>query len=149
MSTVGDLLKTKGSQVLTTYEDNLIADTVAVLVEHNIGSLIVMDHEHHIVGIITERDIMRVSHRKGPDFGKTKVGEVMTPRDDLVVGLLEDTVDYIMQVMTQNKIRHVPIIDKERLLGMLSIGDVVKARLDAVQTENHYLRDYLGDKYPA
>ncbi len=149
MSKVGDLLKTKGSQVLTTYDDNSIGDAVAVLVEHNIGSLIVMDHEHNIAGIITERDIMRASHSRGDECMKTKVGEVMTPRDSLVVGLVEDTLDYIMQVMTQNKIRHVPIIDKERLLGMLSIGDVVKAQLDAIQAENHYLRDFLGDKYPA
>ncbi len=149
MSKVGDLLKIKGSQVLTTYEDNSIADAVAVLVEHNIGSLIVMDREHNIAGIITERDIMRASHRKREQCLDTRVGEVMTPRDRLVVGLVDDTLDYIMRVMTQNKIRHVPIIDKERLLGMLSIGDVVKARLDAVQAENHYLRDYLGDKYPA
>lgn len=132
MSKVGDLLKVKGSQVLTTYKDNVIADAVAVLVEHNIGSLIVMDREHNIAGIITERDIMRASHREGPDFVKIKVGDVMTSRDDLIVGVVDDSLDYIMQVMTQNKIRHVPIIDKERLLGMLSIGDVVKARLDAV-----------------
>ena len=149
MSSVGDLLKVKGSRVLTTYEDNTIADAVAVLVEHNIGSLIVMDHEHNIAGIITERDIMRAAHRDPAGFLKAGVGTVMTRKDDLIVGVTGDTLEYIMQVMTQNKIRHVPIVDKERLLGMLSIGDVVKARLDAVQTENHYLRDYLGDKYPA
>lgn len=149
MSKVSDLLKVKGSKVLTTYEDNVIADAVAVLVEHNIGSLIVMDHQHNIAGIITERDIMRAAHRDQAGFLKTPVGTVMTKKEDLIVGVVDDTLEYIMQVMTQNKIRHVPIIDKDRLLGMLSIGDVVKARLDAIQTENHYLRDYLGDKYPA
>ncbi|MFH1069949.1 MAG: CBS domain-containing protein [Candidatus Glassbacteria bacterium] len=149
METVGDLLKTKGSKVYTTYDDKTIAEALAVLVEHNIGSLIVNDHQHNIAGIITERDIMRVSHRLGGEFLKAKVRDAMTPREELIVGVTEDTLDYIMQVMTQNKIRHVPIIHGERLLGMLSIGDVVKARLDAIQTENHYLRDYLGDKYPA
>jgi len=149
MSKVGDLLKVKGSRVLTTYEDNAISDAVAVLVEHNIGSLIVMDHQHHIAGIITERDIMRAAHRDPSGFLRTKIGAAMTKKEVLIVGVVDDTLEYVMQVMTQNKIRHVPIIDKERLLGMLSIGDVVKARLDAVQTENHYLRDYLGDKYPA
>jgi CBS domain-containing protein len=149
MNTVGDLLKTKGSKVYTTYDDKTIADALAILVEHNIGSLIVNDHKHNIAGIISERDIMRISHRLGGDFLKAKVKDAMTPREELIVGVTEDTLDYIMQVMTQNKIRHVPIIHGDRLLGMLSIGDVVKARLDAIQTENHYLRDYLGDKYPA
>ena len=148
METVGDLLRLKGSQVLTTYEDKSVADAVAALVEHNIGSLIVLDDQHSITGIITERDIMRMSHRKGAEFLETKVKDSMTGKDELIVGVVDDTLDYIMQVMTQNKIRHVPIVEGDRLLGMLSIGDVVKARLHAVQAENHYLRDYLGDKYP-
>ena len=78
-----------------------------------------------------------------------KVSEAMTGKEDLIIGLPDDSLDYIMQVMTQNHIRHVPIVEGERLLGIISIGDVVKARLDAVQTENHYLREFLGDKYPA
>ena len=149
MEKVSDMLKVKGSQVLTIYEDKTIADPVAVLVEHNIGSLIVMDHQHKIAGIITERDIMRLTHSHSSDFLRLEVKEGMTRKDDLIVGVLDDTLDYIMQVMTQNKIRHVPIIQGEKLLGLLSIGDVVKAQLHAVRTENHYLRDYLGDKYPA
>ncbi|OGF97156.1 MAG: hypothetical protein A3F83_08135 [Candidatus Glassbacteria bacterium RIFCSPLOWO2_12_FULL_58_11] len=149
MEKVSDMLKVKGSQVLTIYEDKTIADAVAVLVEHNIGSLIVMDHQHKIAGIITERDVLRLTHRHSRDFLGLKVKDGMTRKDDLIVGVLEDTLDYIMQVMTQNKIRHVPIIQGERLLGLLSIGDVVKAQLHAATTENHYLRDYLGDKYPA
>lgn len=149
METVGDILRVKGSQVLTTYEDKTVADAIAALVEHNIGSLIVLDHQHNIVGIITERDILRMSHRKGAEFLETKVKDSMTGKEDLIVGVVDDKLDYIMQVMTQNKIRHVPIVQGERLLGILSIGDVVKARLHAVQAENHYLRDFLGDKYPA
>ena len=149
MDTVNELLKMKGSQVLTVYETNTVEDAMALLVEHNIGSLVVLDGQHKIAGIITERDIMRKCYRRGVDFFKMKVSETMTGKDDLIVGMIEDRLDYIMQVMTQNRIRHVPIIDGERLLGMLSIGDVVKAQLDAVQAENHYLRDFLGDKYPA
>lgn len=149
MDKVSDLLKSKGSQVWTVYEDKTVVQAIAVLVEHNIGSLIVLDDQHRIAGIITERDVLRKSHSHGLECGEMKVGQAMTGKDDLIIGLPDDTLDYIMQVMTQNRIRHVPIMDGERLLGMISIGDVVKARLDAVQTENHYLREFLGDKYPA
>jgi len=149
METVGDLLRVKGSQVLTTYEEKTVADALATLVKHNIGSLIVLDGQHNIAGIITERDIMRLSHRKGEEFLGTKVKDAMTGKEGLIVGVVGDSLDYIMQVMTQNKIRHVPIMEGDRMLGLLSIGDVVKAQLHAVQAENHYLRDFLGDKYPA
>ena len=149
MEKVSDLLKHKGSQVWTIYEDKLIDEAVAILVEHNIGSLIVRDENHSIAGIITERDMMRIVHSSGREYGTAKVSEAMTVRDKLIVGLADDTLEYIMQVMTQNRIRHVPIIEGEKLLGMISIGDVVKAMLHAVQAENHYLKEYLGDKYPA
>jgi CBS domain-containing protein len=149
MDKVSDLLKLKGSQVWTVYEDKTVVQAIALLVEHNIGSLIVIDGQHRIAGIITERDVLRKSHSHGLECGEMKVSQAMTGKDDLIIGLPDDTLDYIMQVMTQNRIRHVPIMDGERLLGMISIGDVVKARLDAVQTENHYLREFLGDKYPA
>ena len=149
MEKVSDLLKHKGSQVWTIYEDKLLDEAIEILVEHNIGSLIVRDSKHSIAGIITERDIMRIVHSAGREYGMVKINEAMTVRDKLIVGLAEDTLEYIMQVMTQNRIRHVPIIEGDKLLGMISIGDVVKAMLHAVQAENHYLREYLGDKYPA
>ncbi|MBN2288305.1 MAG: CBS domain-containing protein [Candidatus Glassbacteria bacterium] len=149
MDKVSDLLKSKGSQVWTVYEDKTVEQAIAVLVEHNIGSLIVLDDQHRIAGIITERDVLRKSYRHPNQFGEMKVSQAMTVKDDLIVGLPDDTLEYIMQVMTQNRIRHVPVVDGERMMGMVSIGDVVKARLDAIQAENHYLREFLGDKYPA
>ena len=149
MDKVTDLLKSKGSQVWTVYEDKTVEQAIAILVEHNIGSLIVLDDQHRIAGIITERDVLRREYRHGSECSKMKVSEAMTDKEDLIIGLPDDSLDYIMQVMTQNHIRHVPIVEGERLLGMISIGDVVKARLDAVQAENHYLREFLGDKYPA
>ncbi|HUU28544.1 MAG TPA: CBS domain-containing protein [archaeon] len=148
METVSDLLRMKGSQVLTIYGNKTVEDAIATLVEHNVGSLLVLGEQHEIVGIITERDILRKCYHKGPDIAKMKVNEAMTGKDELIVSLPEDRLDYILQVMTQNRIRHIPVVDGANLLGILSIGDVVKAQLAMVRTENHYLRDYLGDKYP-
>ena len=149
MDTVGDLLQTKGSNVYTIYCEKTVADAIAVLVEHNIGSLVVLDEDHRIAGIMTERDLLKQSYKHGPDIMRMKVREVMTPRDRLIVSLIEDRLEYVLQVMTRNRIRHMPVIMGERLLGMLSLGDVVKARHEVIATENHYLRDYLTDKYPA
>lgn len=149
METVGDLLKVKGSRVHTIYREKTVEDAIAILVEHNIGSLVVLDEDHRIAGIMTERDLLNRSYRHGADFMRMKVSEVMTPRDKLIVALAEDRLEYVMQVMTLNRIRHLPVIHGERLLGMLSIGDVVKARQEVASAENRYLRDYITDKYPA
>ena len=149
METVGDLLKSKGTQVYTAYQEKTVGEAIATLVEHNIGSLVVVDAEHRIAGIMTERDLLRRSYTHGPDFLAMRVNDVMTGRDRLIVCLVEDRLEYVLQVMTGNRIRHIPVIQGERLLGMLSIGDVVKALHQAAAAENHYLRDYLTDKYPA
>lgn len=149
METVGDLLRTKGSNVYTIYREKTVKDAIAVLVEHNIGSLVVLDEDHRIDGIMTERDLLKQSYKYGPSIMGMKVREVMTPRDRLIVSFIDDRLDYVLQVMTQNRIRHMPVILGERLLGMLSIGDVVKARHEVIAAENHYLRDYITDKYPA
>lgn len=143
---VQDILDRKGStEVRTIAPDRTIAEAVSRLVEHNIGSLVVVEAERP-VGILTERDILRCC---ADDIGKaasTRVADVMT--QDLIIGEAEDTIDYVMGIMTRNRIRHLPIMGAgRRMLGMVSIGDVVESQLRETRYENRHLREYISGSY--
>jgi CBS domain-containing protein len=119
-----------------------VQDAIRILNQHKIGALPVCDDKGDLVGIITERDILRLCD--GPECAKAfqqKVGDVMT--SNLMICVLDDSIENAMHVMTDKRIRHLPIIDGRRLIGMLSIGDVVKAKLDDASSEIRFLRDYV------
>lgn len=138
---VKDILQTKGSKVATTQSTTTIQEAVKILVTHKIGALLVLDGKGEIAGIVTERDIMRGCHEYGSKLPQMKVSQVMTER--IIVGGMEDELDYIMNIMTYNRMRHVPIVDNGKLEGIISIGDVVKAQLHDSQAQIKYLKDYM------
>jgi CBS domain-containing protein len=137
---VRDILSTKGTVVHTCDPDDTLADVADLMVGHNIGSLIVM-HDDEMVGIITERDILRAcSATRGPlEF--LKVSERMTRCP--VVASPGDEIADVMCLMTERRIRHVPVVEGGRLVGIISIGDTVKAQNDELCRENHYLKSYI------
>ena len=137
-----EILTTKGSTIFTTTPDATLERVVELLVEHNCGSLVVVgtDRRTGIVGIITERDIMR-SCAAGLSIGSTAVADVMTT--EVITGSVEDSIAHTMGVMTERRIRHLPVFDGEELAGLISIGDVVKAEHQAVTAENHHLKNYI------
>ena len=137
---VRDVLAKKGNRVHTCTPDETLADVADALVDHNIGSLIVMENDE-MIGIITERDILRAcAGTKGPlEF--LKVRERMTRL--LVVASPEDAVADVMCTMTERRIRHVPVVADGKLAGIISIGDTVKAQHDELCRENHYLKSYI------
>ena len=137
---IRELLDEKGYDVITVPPSFPIADAMRLLVEHNIGSLVVAQ-DKVVEGILTERDILRLAAEKSASMGSMKVEEVMTR--DIVVGLLDDSLDYVMEIMTKNRIRHLPVVDQGWMQGILSIGDVVGALRKKVEVENHYMRDYI------
>jgi CBS domain-containing protein len=148
---IKDILREKGSDVVTIDADSNIQDAVRMLNEHKIGSLIVTTRDGKIAGIITERDVLRKSgeHFAGKKKPETQedtlpdslVRDVMSK--ELVVGVPDDDLDYVMGIMTKNRIRHLPIVDDGKLVGMISIGDVVNAHLKETEFENHLLKDYI------
>jgi CBS domain-containing protein len=145
---VRDIIKTKGAGVNTTIPHNTIRNAIRTMVENRVGSLVVIDASHAPVGIITEQDIVKLVYEKeNQDWPSMAVFEVMT--QDILIGLLDDDVEYIMKLMTSNRIRHVPIIEDRRLAGIVSIGDIVKSLLADLKTENRHLSDYISGKYPA
>jgi len=143
---VKDILKDKGSEVITIKAEATAYEAIRTLVEKNIGSLLVLDENGKIVGIITERDILKECNRHYELLKQTKVKEVMTK--DLIVGSPDDDIDYVESIMTQNRIRHLPIIANQQLEGLISIGDVVKVLHRECKVENRYLKDFISGKYP-
>ena len=143
---VQEILARKGSNVVRTIEpERTVEEAVAQLVEHNIGSLVVVE-DGRPAGIVTERDILRCCANGLGKSADTRVAEIMT--SDLIVGEAADSVDYVMGIMTKNRIRHLPILNREQeLLGMVSIGDVVQSQLQETKYENRHLRQYISGSY--
>jgi len=138
---VCDILQTKGTTVITTTPDATLHDALRTLVDSRVGALVVIDTAGHVVGIITERDLLRMCAAHSDDIDRIRVVEWMTT--NLIIGVPTDEVGYIMGIMTNNRIRHLPIMDDGRLEGIISIGDVVKAQLEETEFENRYLKDYI------
>jgi CBS domain-containing protein len=139
---VKDLLAQKHRDPITISGEITIRDAMAALDKHKIGSLVVVDDDKVPVGIITERDIFRLTLEFEGDIMERAVGEHMTR--DVLVGVPEDDVDYIAQVITQNRIRHIPIIDNDnRLCGIVSIGDILKVRLKEAEIQVRHLTEYI------
>ncbi len=147
---ISDILRQKGSDVVTIAMDKTVHDAICKLNEHGIGALIVTGEGGEISGIITERDIMRECGERcvrledpvqGHGACPALVKDVMTK--DLVIGVPDDDLNYVMAVMTKNKIRHLPIMEEGKLAGIISIGDVVNAHVEESDYENRLLKDYI------
>lgn len=136
--TVEAILKRKGSKVHTTSPSTAIKAAAGVMRENNIAALLVID-DGALRGIVTERDIVRAFATLGEGLSLRPVSEIMTAK--LITGKPEDSVKHVMQVMTRHRIRHFPVLDGESVAGMISIGDVVRHRLEDLQLEANVLRD--------
>jgi len=138
--TVRSILDSKGHQVLSVEPDAKLAAAVQVLGERKIGAVLVMS-EGRVEGILSERDIVRVLAERGAGVLDEPVSTVMTRK---VVSCREsDTVAGIMEMMTLGKFRHLPVVEEGRVVGLISIGDIVKRRVQEYETEQEALRDYI------
>lgn len=137
---LSDILRTKGRSVLTIGPRATLAEVVSTMVEHNCGSLVVCDDDA-LVGIITERDILRVCASETRSLREIIVEERMTR--DVITGLASDPISAVMGLMTERRIRHLPVLEDGKLAGLVSIGDVVKAEHSTLSVENQYLKHYI------
>ena len=144
--TVKDFLQSNPRQVVTARPSTPVKEAMALLIDKRISCLPVVDDAIDLIGIISDKDIFRAAHNDPNGFIDTTVGDLMTT--DVIVGLADDECDYIAGVMTKNRIRHVPIVEEKRVIGLVSVGDIVKSTLSSVKIENRYLRQYISDKYP-
>lgn len=129
---IESVLATKSSDVITVRPDQSLREAVGLLVKHNIGALIVVDEPGRPIGIISERDIIREAVQTETVLEQT-VSRVMTK--DLITASPQDDLGSVLQTMTAGHFRHLPIMDRGQLIGVISIGDVVKAQLDKYQGE--------------
>jgi CBS domain-containing protein len=140
---IEDILRDKGSKIFSIEPEATLDDVVQELVRHNCGSLVVCRKTDAaaLVGIITERDILRACAKLRRPLDQIKVADVMT--SNVVTGSPRDDVERIMGLLTENRVRHLPIVQDGRLLGLISIGDVVKFQHQQMAMENHYLKTYI------
>ncbi|HEV8354776.1 MAG TPA: CBS domain-containing protein [bacterium] len=139
------VLAGKGGQVHTARPEQTIREVLAVLAARNIGALVVVDEGDRPVGIISERDIVRAAVRDEQLFRHT-VAELMTK--ELVVGAPEDDLRVVAHTMTERRIRHLPVVVGDRLIGIVSIGDVVKAQRDEYEGEIAILETRVKTEHP-
>lgn len=145
---VKDVLKVKGSKVFTINENATLMAATAKFFNYKIGSLLVVDDTETIIGIIAPNDILKAVHEGCTEnCALQKVNQVMTR--NIICASEEDSLDYIQAIMTENRIRHIPIMEQSVLKGLISIGDVVSAQIKEREVENRFLTDYIEGKYPA
>lgn len=138
---VDGVLRMKGSDVVTIGPDATLLEAAQLLHRHRIGAVVVSGQAGAIDGILSERDVVRAVAETGADALRDPVRSVMSA--EVVRCAPTDTIDQLMSAMTQRRIRHLPVVDGGALVGIVSIGDVVKRRLAEVQDETQALQDYI------
>jgi CBS domain-containing protein len=140
--TVRKILNLKGSDVMTIAPDKKLLDAIALLTKHKIGALIVTEKDGKVVGVLSERDIVHLLANKDANRFENAVSSAMTTA--VKTCKPDDTIQHLMQVMTAGRFRHMPVVDNGKLAGVISIGDVVKLRLEEMERESEHLKEYIA-----
>jgi|SRR3954454_6390511 CBS domain-containing protein len=137
---IADVLRTKGGAVATITPETSVAGLLNELSLHNIGAMVVVSTDG-VVGIVSERDVVRKLHEHGVDLLRLPVSEIMTTM--VATCTTTDTVDHLSVLMTNKRVRHVPVMEGDRLVGIVSIGDIVKQRMEELESQQRALQDYI------
>ncbi|MEX5721537.1 CBS domain-containing protein [Geodermatophilus maliterrae] len=138
---IAQLLRRKGPEVVTVEPGASVREALSLLADHGVGALVVSGAAGVVDGILSERDVVRGLHASGPDVVDAPVSALMTAEVRTCVPTA--SVHDLARLMTEHRVRHVPVVEDGRLLGIVSIGDVVKARLDELEDERAHLVDYI------
>jgi CBS domain-containing protein len=141
-----DVLKLRGAEIHSIEPHRNIREAIRLLAESDQGALVVMDRHESIMGIITERDILRAHARSFDRMRGFTVSDLMTR--ELVIGLADDPVECLVATMTEQRIRHLPILAEKKLLGVLSMRDLMAVQSRRDRAEIRHLKDYIGGRYP-
>jgi CBS domain-containing protein len=139
---ISDVIRRKGATVVTIKPDDTVRDLLNLLAEHRIGALVVSADGSRVDGIVSERDIVRRMQESGADVLDQAVAQIMTA--DVTTCGPEDGVEHLMRLMTDQRERHIPVVVEGTLHGIVSIGDVVKHRIDELQAERDQLVGYIN-----
>lgn len=137
---IADILRHKGGDVWTIAPGDSVSTLLGMLADHNVGALLVADGER-VAGIVSERDVVRRIAERGPDVLDATVRDIMTT--SVVSCSSADSLDSIAETMTERRVRHMPVIDDGRLVGVISIGDVVSARMRQLAKDREQLEQYI------
>jgi CBS domain-containing protein len=138
---IKEVLDQKSSSIFTIEASKSMLDAAKEMYEKRIGALLVQS-ETELVGILTDRDVLHFFAQQVGDAGKVSVSEMMT--QNFFIELLDSTTEHAESVMTEKRVRHLPVLEEGKVIGMISIGDLVKAKLQETTVEAKYLRDYLS-----
>jgi CBS domain-containing protein len=138
---ISDVLRGKGTRVVTVTPDTKVRELLAVLAEHGIGAVVVSRDGTSVDGIASERDIVRAFAKRGAGVMSEPVTEIYTAEVHTITP--DISLEDVMRIMTERRIRHAPVVVDRGLLGIVSIGDVVKNRIDELETERAALTDYI------
>lgn len=139
---VAAILKSKGKGVVTATPDMSLLEIAKLLDQHGIGCVVLEGDDGKVVGIVSERDLVRAIGRSGPKVLKDPVSDYMTR--SVVTAREADTIDRLMSEMTAHRFRHMPVVERGRLIGLVSIGDVVKMRIAEAEMEAAAMREYIA-----
>lgn len=139
---VASILTEKGSKVVTAKPGESLLEISKVLRQHGIGSVVLSNGEGDIAGIVSERDLVRAIAEFGPDILKSPTSEYMTRK--VITCRKSDTIESIMAAMTDGRFRHMPVVEDDRLIGVISIGDVVRHRIAEAEMEASAMRSYIA-----
>jgi len=139
---IRDILRNKGAAVATVRPEASVRELLAMLAEHNIGAVVVSTDGAVIIGIVSERDVVRRMHERGADILSAPVSSIMTA--EVRTCGLDDDVEGLRRTMTERRFRHMPVLVDGRLAGIVSIGDVVKSTIDELETEREHLVGYIN-----
>ena len=140
--TVARILTDKGREVFTTQPHRTLKEVVELLASKGVGAVVVSDASLSVLGILSERDVVRVIAKHGASALDDPVSRYMTSKAITVTR--DDTIDHVMETMTAGRFRHVPVVEDGRLTGLISIGDVVKRHVNALDSERQALREYIA-----
>jgi CBS domain-containing protein len=140
--TVARILSEKGREVFTTQPHRTLKEVVDLLASKGVGAVVVADASMSVLGILSERDVVRVIAQNGAAALDDQVSRHMTPKVTTVTR--DDTIDHVMQTMTEGRFRHIPVVEDGRLVGIISIGDVVKRHVNMIDSERQALREYIA-----
>lgn len=138
---VKTLLEDKPSKLITIEPDSSLDDAMALMIDHNIGSLLVLDTEKNLMGILSDRDIFKAVYKSKGEYHSLKIKNVMTTA--VITGKLTDEVSNLAWVMQKNYIRHIPIVDENDVVGLVSQRDILKYEVEHRELENRYLQQHM------
>ena len=138
---ISDVLRNKGTEVVTIRPEDSVTRLLEVLADRGVGALVVSPDGQSVVGIVSERDVVRHLHRRGAKVLAAPVSDIMT--SEVTTCSADDAVESLAATMTERRIRHVPVVEDGHLASIVSIGDIVKHRISALQSERDQLVGYI------